>query len=279
MIDLCLAIVSSALVSIVMRLSERRVRGTVSMLAVNYFMCLFLAATYTGVENLFPDQPGLVQTVGLGAINGALYLLGFVLLQISVKKNGVVLSATFMKLGLLVPLVVSVVFFGELPKPAQIVGACIAVAAIILINFEKEDSELGVQAGLLLLLLLAGGGGDAMSKVFEELGNGALSEQFLLYTFLFALLFCLALVLHRREKPGKADLFFGLLIGIPNYFSARFLLKSLEHLAAVIVYPTYSVATIVVVTMAGVCFFRERLKKRQWVAVAAILVALALLNL
>ena len=47
---------------------------------------------------------------------------------------------------------------------------------INLINFEKEQTTMEFKAGL-ILLLLAGGGGDAMSKVFEVLGNPALSEQ------------------------------------------------------------------------------------------------------
>jgi multidrug transporter EmrE-like cation transporter len=50
-------------------------------------------------------------------------------------------------------------------------------------------------------------------------------------------------------------------------------------LPAVIVYPTFSVATILVVTLAGVGLFRERLRKLQWVALAVILAALILLNL
>ena len=62
------------------------------------------------------------------------------------------------------------------------------------------------------------------------------------------------------------------------FFSARFLLASLTQLDAVIVYPTYSVATILAVTLAGVAVFRERLHRRQWYALAAILAALVMLN-
>ncbi len=278
MIYLLLAIASSAMVSIIMHLSENRVTGNVSMLMVNYLMCLTVAGTYMGFGNVIAREPGIGLTVGLGLVNGFLYLLGFVLLQINVKKNGVVLSATFMKLGLLVPMAVSVFLFGEMPKAAQVCGFAIAVAAILLINFEKEQTAMEFKIGL-ILLLLAGGGGDAMSKIFEELGNGALSEQFLFYTFAAALVFCAGIVLYRRERPGIMEVLFGLLIGVPNYFSARFLLKSLENVPAVIVYPTYSVATIVAVTLAGVCFFKERLGKRQWTAIGLILAALVLLNL
>ena len=195
-----------------------------------------------------------------------------------VKKNGVVLSATFMKLGLLVPMVVSVFLFGEIPALLQAIGFFLAIAAIVLINFEKSDSALQFKTGL-ILLLLAGGGGDAMSKVFEVYGNPELSDQFLLFTFACALVLCAALAVRKGERPGAGDVFFGLLIGIPNYFSSRFLLKALGSLPAVIVYPTFSVATILAVTLAGVCLFRERLQKRQWIALTVILAALVLLNI
>ena len=276
MVYLLLAILSSAMVSIMMRLSTHKVSGNISMLSMNYLMCLVIAGLRT--NELLPSVPELPQTLGMGVVHGILYLLSFVLFQVNVKKNGVVLSAVFMKLGLLVPMVVSVCLFHDIPRLLQILGFFIAIAGIILINFEHRASVKEFMAGL-ILLLLGGGCADAMSKVFEELGSSSLSEQFLFYTFLVAWLLCTGSVLWKREQPGKAEVLFGLLIGIPNYCSAHFLLKSLEKVSAVIAYPTYSVATIFVVSVAGVLLFRERLKKRQWIALGVILVALVLLNI
>ena len=48
MLNLLLAIVSSALVSVTMRLSETKIKNNTAMLAVNYIMCTFLAWAYTG---------------------------------------------------------------------------------------------------------------------------------------------------------------------------------------------------------------------------------------
>ena len=277
MIYLLLAIASSAMVSIAMRLSEGRVSGEVSMLVVNYLVCMTLAGGYMGFGNLITHEEGLAVAAGLGAVTGVFYLLCFVLLKLSIRRNGVVLSATFMKLGLLVPIVLSVGILGEKPSFLQAAGFLLAVAAIILINFEREQTAMSFKLGLLLLVLL-GGGGDSMSKLFETFGNPALSEHFLFYTFASALLLCIGLMVLKNERPGFSDLFFGLLVGIPNYFSSRFLLKALGDLAAVIVYPTYSVATISAVTLTGMVFFREKLGKRQKIAIGIILVALILLN-
>ena len=277
MTDLILAICSSAAISLIMRLSSHKVRNNVSMLAMNYLTCLLLAAFFTG-GGFFPKDSALSGALGMGIVHGILYLASFVTFQRSVSRSGVVLSAIFMKLGLLVPMVISVFLFREIPGTAQITGFILAVSAIVLINFEKTTGTSAFALDLVTLLLL-GGTADAMSKVFEELGPGHLSEQFLLYTFLTAFLLCLALVKLKKQRFTRWELMFGFAIGIPNFFSAQFLLGALNRLDAVIVYPTYSVATILLITLAGTLFFRERLKIRQWVALAIILLALVLLNL
>ena len=272
MLNLILAIASSALVSLTMRFSETKIRNSQAMLAVNYIMCAILAWMYTGCR-LAADA----STVFLGGINGGLYLAGFLLLQSNIRSNGVVLSSTFIKLGLLVSMVVSVVFFGERPGLWQWMGFFLAVAAIVLMNFRPGESKAG-NMGSLLLLLLAGGGGDAMSKVFEELGNPAFGDHFLLWTFLAALVLCVGLCIRNKEKPVKWAVIFGLLIGIPNFFSAKFLLGALTEIPAGVVYPVYSVATILTVTVTGILVFHEKLEKRQWMALGIILLALVLLN-
>ena len=277
MLNLILAIASSALVSIIMRFSGSKIKNNLSMLAVNYIMCAWLAGYLGGITGL-PEGTGRAATLVMGGVNGVLYLSGFVLLQRNIRENGVVLSATFIKLGLLVSMAVSVLFFGERPEIWQWAGFALAVAAIVLMNYRPGEGKAGNMAGL-LLLLLAGGGGDAMSKIFEELGNSAHSGHFLLGTFLTACFLCGLLCIIRKEAPGKWEWIFGLLIGIPNFFSAKFLLGALRDLAAVIVYPVYSVATILAVTVTGVLVFREKLDRKQWLALGMILVALVLLNI
>ena len=266
------------MVSIAMRLSTNKVSGNVGLLGMSYLVCMVLSAAYTGGGRLFPAVPTLGQTLLLGAVSGVLYLAGFVIFQSSVEKNGIVLSATFMKLGLLVPIVLSVCCFGERPGVMQIAGFVLAVAAIILINFERGQTAAKFRMSL-IFLLLAGGGADAMSKVFEELGDIALSNQFLFYTFLMATLLSAVLTIYKKDRLGKKEVFYGILVGIPNFFSAKFLLRALEFVPAVIVYPSYSVTTLLVVMLAGVAFFKERLGRRQWAAIGIILVAMVLLNL
>jgi len=277
MLYLVLAVFSSMMISVVMRLSEKHVQNKTAMLAVNYVVCCAVAMLVGGSLELFPRVEGLAMGVGLGAINGILFLAGFMLLQWNISRNGVVLPATFMKLGVLVPTIMAITVFGEKPGAAQIAGIVAAIAAIILIQGGGKQ-EAGSSLGL-IILLLCGGSADAMSKIYEEIGPGALREQFLLYTFATALILCIVICAFKRQRIAPADLIFGALVSIPNYLSTRFLLLAVGEIPAVVAYPSYSVGTIIMVTLAGLIFFKEKLSRRKLLALGIILAALALLNL
>ena len=206
MLYLILAILSSAYVSLFMRLSESKIRNNIAMLVMNYCMCALLGALYAGAGSLIAPSGALYQTAGMGIFNGVLYLASFVLLQVNVRRNGVVLSATFMKLGLLVTMAISVFLYGELPGPLQLAGFVIAVAAIVLINYRKDAGSAGFKSGL-ILLLLCGGMADAMSKIFEESGVPGMGDAFLFYTFFAALILCIGLMLYKSSgrENGKCS--------------------------------------------------------------------------
>ena len=205
-------------------------------------------------------------------------MVSFILFQRSVKTSGIVLSSTFMKLGLLVPIVMSLLVFRQIPTAVQTIGFLIALVAIILIQSAQQKERGNFSFGL-LLILITGGAANAMSEIYDETGNPLLSSQFLLYTFAVALLLCLLLTLAKKERPNKVSLFFGLLIGIPNYFSARFLLMSLDSLPAMIAHPTYRVVSVCLVSFLGVILFHEHLRKRQWLGMGFIVISLVLLNI
>ena len=279
MFNLIMAILSSASTGILMRVSEKHIKGKISMLSVNYMVCSALAALYVGSAGLFPTaEDGFSFVLSLGGINGILYLVSFILLQWNVTHNGVVIAATFQKLGVMVPIAVAVIFYGEQPGIPQLIGYVGALSAIAMIHFDGEGG--GARSRLPLLLLpLLGGTASALSKVSERASLPALEDHFLFYTFASALILSLALIAKKGEHIGKKELLFGILVGVPNYFSASFMLRCLTSIPAVIAFPIYSVGGIVVASVAGVVFFRERLSRRRWAALAIILCSIVLLNL
>lgn len=279
MIYLLIGILFSSMLSILLRISEKYVQGDTATLAMNYVCCSAIAFFDAGALRVFAPHPSLHIAVVLGVIGGFAYLSSFLLLQYNIKTNGVVLPATFMKLGLLVPTIISVVVFHEKPGAVQIAGFVIAILAIVLINSKKGESNSDLKIGLLILLLLLAGTGDVMSKFHEQWGSVELSDAFLFYIFFTACILCFGVTIFKKQKIGGWEIFFGILLGVPNYFSSKFILIALNRLPAVVVFPTFSVGCIVVVTLVGVLAFKEKLAKRQAVALGMIMVALAMLNM
>ena len=136
---------------------------------------------------------------------------------------------------------------------------------------------------LLLLTLLASGFSEGMSKIFERLGNQAEDTRYFFFLFLTAAVLTAVLSVVEKVRHGKGirlkEMAAGILAGIPNYFSSWFLLKALVRLPAMLVYPVFSVGSILLVTGFGALIFKERLEKRQWLGLGLILIALIFLNL
>ena len=281
MIYLLLSIFCGAMVSISMRLSEGKVKSKLCMIATNYLTCLTVAWGLMGFQNVFPAEEGIIETLGMGTFNGFFYMLALIMNQYNISRNGVVLSSVFSKMGgLLIPLLVSILIFREAPTMFQFIGFVLSVVSVIMLNYRKDGTGAGGSFKLsLFALLVAEGCAGIMSKVFNETGNSILASNFLFFTFGTAFLFCVIVILFKKERPGKNELMYGVMIGLPNFMGSRFVLKALESVPAVVVYPSRSVGTIVVITLVGMLIFKERLTKQQLVAMAVILAALILLNL
>ena len=279
MLMLLLAVACSVIISVTMRISERYVRHRMAMFAVNYAVCLVLSRLFVGGVPLLTAQRGIGTAAALGAVSGLLYLASFMLLQRNIRESGMVLSSASMKLGgVLVPVLVSVLFFGGALHGRLILGTVLALAAILLMNLERSAFRPDALKSGLLCLLLCSGITDTMASIYDQAGSPAFRNHYLFFIFLAALLIALGSALYRKEKLRSADLLFGVLIGVPNYFSSRFLLLSLEQVPAVVAYPVFSIGTLLIISIIGIAVFHERLSRQKIWAMALIAASLFLLN-
>lgn len=286
MLYLILAVISSASMALALRISKDFSSSHYGLLAGNYLTCLLLAFLFLPEKNLFPAEG--MTAVGAGMLNGLIFLLALIFMQRSIAENGAVLSAAFAKMGILLPIVGSILFLKERPSLLQALGIVLAVSAILVLNLEPRRGRTHAGSSLLLLLLFFFNGmADGMSKVFEQIGERRFDALFLFYTFLTAFVLTVLLLLqeqhrNRRRRRGQVsvvDLVSGMVVGIPNYFSSALLLAAVMKLPAYLVYPCYSVGTILLVSFVSVVLLGDRLTKRQRIGSGLILAALVLLNI
>ena len=231
------------------------------------------------ISKFFSDFFSIVFVLLIGFINGFLYFGAFYVLQISTSRNGSAMTATFNKLGVMVPAVLSVVFFREVPGKLQIAGVIIALLAIIIINLKKERNSVITLKFALFATFFLGGFADFTSKIYQVYGLEKYQALFIFFTFLFSLTGTGLFMFFRDRRIKRTDVFFGLLLGIPSQLISLFLLRSLTTVPAFVVFPLFSVGVILVVNIINLLFFREKLTHRQFSAIGLIIIAVILLNL
>lgn len=277
MLFLVLATLSSSVLALVLKRLDSG--NTYGVYFFNYVTCALLSFLTLEDKALWRGDP---LPLWLGAVGGLVYLASLAVYGYSIRKSGAVLASVFTRLGVLVPIGVSVAFLGERPSWLQGAGIALAVAAAVVMNGlpRGRASRPGGKLLLpLLLTLLFNGCSDSMSKIFAYAGRREEDGLFVFFIFFFAGLFTLVLLLRQRKGLALRDVLLGALVGVPNFCASRLLLAALTRLPTFVVYPCYSVGAILVISLCSVLLFHERLSRRQWGAVGMILAAVALLNL
>lgn len=290
MIFLLLAVLSSAAIALVLKYFRAQEGNRYGIILGNYLTCIVVSLLMMGDPGAIPGSSSAARICGF--VGGFFFVAGLVLMQASIKANGATLTSAFGKLGVMVPLAMSLVVFGEKPEAVQVVGILVALVALIVINLpsdkkteslEKAASPATYSFALLILTFLANGSSDSMAKVFEHTGHPEDDRVYIFFVFTVACIITLVLSYIEYRKTGKKiilkELLAGIAVGVPNYFSSFFLLSSLERLPSFLVYPIFSTGTIVLVMLVSTLLFKERPTKKQYAGIAMILLALVLLNL
>lgn len=296
MIYLLLAILSSSAMALVLKRQRLAEGNRYGVILGNYFTCILLSLFMMRREgaSLLVSSPTLL----MGILAGVFFVAGLVTMQSSIPRHGATLTSAFAKLGLLVTLLVSFLWFGERPDALELLGVFLVLPALVLISLgpdqesaaeerpgkPKKETKRGSRMPYgLFLTLLAGGFADSMAKIYAELGEERESTAYFFLLFLTAALLTMVLAALEYRKTGKRirrkDLAAGIFVGVPNYFSSYLLLLSLQTLPAFVASPLFSTGTILVVLFVSVLFLGERITRMQLLGIGFILAALVLLGI
>lgn len=275
MIYLLLAITCSVTISVLMKNRRKIVKNEIAMFMANYVVCILLSYHYSG--NIVVSKDSSFSII-LGVVSGFLYLYSFTISDKNVAKNGMIMSSTFGKLGVLVPTFLSFVLFAQKLNLTQSVGFVMAIFAIILIYFEKDGLSLITSRSFLIFYMFVAGITDSTIALYDHYGSPVFKNQFLLINFFFAFVFSIIFLFFKKEKISYKELLYGAAIGIPNYYSSRFLMYSLETVPSIIAYPFSSIGGMLCISLIGSLIFKEKLSPKKIIALCIIVCALVLLN-
>ena len=209
---------------------------------------------------------------------GMLFYLVFRLMARVTQENGLSVSSIATKMSVVIPVSVGVLMLSESMSLLKMSGLLLGLLSIVL----TSGFELKGNAWLWPLLLFVGSGFiDACIKMLQHFMVP--DDQFSAFTTcVFSCAFLTALGHHAALGMNKVPLktvFWGAMLGVVNFGSLYFLLKSLALPAweSSVIFPINNFGIIAGSTAIAILFFQEKVETRGWIGLGAAVLSIVLL--
>jgi len=280
MISLILTIFCSSSIALLLKHNDSKSGNAVVLLAGNYFTASILGLVFLLLKQ---DISLSIIPILFGAVLAFLFVLSFFSFAKAVNAAGTALAVLSSRLSVVLPVILSMLFYSEEPGKNHYAGfifAVLTIAAFYLSLKNMESKQLNLKNYIYLLILFIGIGiNDFCMKVFNQMRPADAKEIFLFSIFLFSFIYCMAVIMIKKLKFEKPAFYLGNFLGVPNIFSSFFLLGALAELPAIIVYPLVNIGTILLTTFAAMGIWKEKLNKYGLAALVTGAVSIVLLSI
>jgi drug/metabolite transporter (DMT)-like permease len=279
---LLVSVACSVLVSVLLKLMQRRGIDTAQGITWNY-----LAASLLCFGLL---DPPLATLSHAGAPWAELALLAlllpgiFLALSASVRAAGIVRTDIAQRMSLVLSLLAAFLWFGEQANTMRIAGLVLGVVAIacLVARPERGTRRDGWQAWALPLLVLVGYASvDVLLKRLAAAGTPFAASLQVAFVAAFAVMLLLQGVRAWRSRtlPTRAALGAGLLLGTLNFANILFYVKAHRALPdhPAVVFSMMNIGVVVLGTLVGVFGFGERLSRLNLLAIPLAIIAIGLI--
>jgi len=279
MVYLILSTLFSAGFGLVVRFAQGRRCNMWAVGALNYATAtLFNLVTQIAQGDLSPQAP----TVIIGLLGGLSYVSAYFVLFKLMAMRGVAVSTTIVRLAVVIPIAVSIIFWGERPTAAQAVGSVLALISLPLLGTRASRTADGMdrRATVLLVLLFVLNGLNLVAiRAFEQTGIEGETSLFLTFLFGAAAIVSGVVWAFHREGTSVPDLLPGSMLGVTNALANITLVSALSALPGVIVFPARSALGVVISVGAARLFWHERITRLERAGIAVALGAAVFINL
>ncbi|APZ47845.1 hypothetical protein BW723_16780 [Polaribacter reichenbachii] len=253
---------------------------------VNYIVAFIMGFALTESSFTFSEIPNQPWFIGATCL-GALFVSIFFVMAMTAQRNGVSVTSVAGKMSVVIPVFFGVFLYNESVTVLKIVGIIIALISVYLASV-KEKSTVSKNAGLLfpVLLFLGSGAIDTILK-FVESNYVPKNDVSIFSGSLFGIAAAFAAIvliiksLKKREAFGVKNIFAGIVLGVPNYFSIVFLIKALQTqgFESSTLFTINNVAIVIVSTVVGLLVFKEQFSIKNKIGVALAILGIVIVAL
>ena len=285
MIYLLLSVLASTLIFITFKLFERFNINILQAIVVNYciaFVTGIIAYKGSVTISQLPQLGWFYYTIGLGV----LFIIVFNLMAITTQKSGLSVVSVATKMSVVIPVLFGLIYYNESLGVLKLIGIFIALIAVYLTSIKsKQGIPINRKLILLPILVFIGSGIIDTSIKFLEDSYVAHNDVPLFSAIIFlaaAILGIFTLLIQAIRGKFKFEfknIIAGICLGIPNYFSIYFLVKTLRSdiLDSSGIFTVNNVAIVTLSTLAGIVLFREKLLPKNWLGILLAITSIILI--
>ena len=264
-------------IGICFKLFARWQVNTFNAIVINYTVCLLLG-TILDPNHTFPFSPEIIHSQWFiwDLLLGVLFISGFNLTARAIQKAGITLTTMMQRMSLITTVSFTVLVFHEHFSWLAFAGLVLALMAIVAINQTGNSisfHQSGKYSLLLILVLLFSSAIEIILFYAEK--SGLVGDQQMSFTthgFGSAAIFGWIALAWRWLKKNKTisgkDIYAGIMLGIPNYFSIYLIILMLNQgWKGSIMYPMLNVSVLLLSTIIAVIGFKEKLNRLNWVGI------------
>ena len=283
---LILSVLFSSILLIFFKLFDKFKVNIMQAIAVNYIMATVFS--FFSIHYNQPINSRSISWIFFALMLGSFFFIVFNLCSKSTVSSGIGVTSIAMKLAVLFPITIGILFYKE-PVSLQIVlGILIGIFSLLLLTYSPSNTISSSKLNLFFPILVWIGSGFCDSTV--QMANKFFSMYSTNGYFTFITFFSASIVglsytfLIKKQIVDYKSLIGGLALGIPNYFSIYFLFKCLEHLKIDYHIESGRILTInnILIVIAsliiGVIAFKEKLNKFNILGIILALMAIYLIS-
>lgn len=286
MIYLLCSIVFSTSLFVIFKYFDHYKINTLQAIVVNYIVAFVLGM---GTAGAFGQVSTIMsQPWWLGALFlGGMFVSIFFVMAMTAQKNGVSVASVAGKMSVVIPVVFGVLLYQERLTILKVIGILVALVAVYLSSV-KESKTVKTNAGFLLPVLLFLGSGviDTTLKYVETNYVSPSSVDFFsgsLFGFAacFGVLILLIKQIITKEKIALKNIIAGVVLGVPNYYSIVFLIKSLQNknFESSTLFTVNNVGIVIFSTLVGLWLFQENFSTKNKIGVGLAILGIILVTI
>jgi len=251
-----------------------------TLITLNYAVAAIVALASV----LIHDKWVLNKTViTVGSFAGVAFVVSIFILFYAIEKSGVAISMTISRLSTIIPIILSIALWHEIPNAYQMVGFGFVILALVLFGLPKRSEhvyEFNVYKHVILLIFLTSGIVMITPKLAHEVGLYDQKAMYLFWLYITASLISLVITQFSNKLVlNMHGIFLSIVMGLVNIAGTWFLVASMQHLPGIIVFPTLSCLSVILTTVIAKFLWQEDFATRNMVGIGISLIALILVNL